>query len=183
MKLAVFAASKQFYDAGRSYQDAVRIGTFKDAFLRAKECGIDGLEPAICRPDELDVAELKSAMVETGMGVSMFGTAYWHGELGLELMNPDDKICEEALKMFKQALAIGSELGIPVGLGALRSGVHDTNRTVSWYTGRLVEICKDIARYSLTQNTCPRSLSLILKQGCNTSLNAAIPNQLKLFGT
>ena len=48
MKLAVFAASKQYYDLGRAYQDSVRIETFKDAFLRAKACGVDGLEPAIC---------------------------------------------------------------------------------------------------------------------------------------
>ncbi len=147
MKLAVFAASKQYYDLGHGYQDAVRIDTFKNAFLRAKANGVDGLEPAICRPEDLDVDELKRAMAETGMGISMLGTAYWRSELGLELLNPDDKISEKALKMFKQALKIGKEIGAPAGLGALRSGMHDDNRSLAWYTGRLVEICKDIADY------------------------------------
>lgn len=147
MKLAVFAASKQYYDLGHSYQDSVRIGTFREAFHWAKEHGVDGLEPAICRPAELDIQELKAAMAETGMGISMFGTSYWHSELGLELMNPDDRICAQALDMFKQALSLGKECGAPVGLGALRSGIHDDNHTVMWYTDRLVEICRDIADY------------------------------------
>lgn len=147
MKLAVFAASKQYYDLGHAYQDSVRIETFKDAFLRAKACGVDGLEPAICRPEELDVAELKSAMEQTGMGISMFGTSYWHSELGLELINPDDRICAEALCMFKRALKVGKECGAPVGLGALRSGIYDNNKPVAWHVDRLVDICRDIASY------------------------------------
>lgn len=143
MKLSAFAHYPSLKVDGQLTVDSV-----SQTMRRAVACGVTGLEYSASPVEELDVADIRKGMRETGAALSIIGSHYWVTGLGMNIISEDDAVAERSVKAFKAALEVGAQIGTPVALGQIRGNVPDTYKTVSYYEDKLVETLRDIAQYA-----------------------------------
>lgn len=147
MKLSAFACHHKLKTDGQ-----LLVHKPSETLLRAKQCGVEAIEYTCAPMDELDQADLKKGLAETGMKLSIIGSYYWVTSQNMSLMSKDQKVLDATLDTFKRALDLGAEIGTPVALGQIRGNLPDDCKPLSYHEDRLVEILKDIAAYAAKIN-------------------------------
>lgn len=101
---------------------AVR-GAFSDNLAFLKEAGFDGVELAVRDAAAFDGDALRRALEESGLEVSLVGTAPISYQDGLELCHPDAEARARALERLFGHVDFAGELGCPVNIGRFRGSL------------------------------------------------------------
>ena len=106
---------------------AVR-GAFGDNLTFLKDLGFDGVELATRDADAFDRGALRRALGESGLEVSLIGTAPISYQDELELCHPDAEVRARALKRLFGHIDLAAELGCPVNIGRFRGNLLEEGR-------------------------------------------------------
>lgn len=143
MKFSVFSAYPKLKVDCQFVVDRI-----SDTMRRAKACGVTGLEYSASPVDELDVADIKKGMAETGCEMSIIGSYYWVTGQNMSFLSENEDMAQKSVDTFKRALEVGAQVNCPIALGQIRGNVPDSYKPVAYYEDKLVEILKDIAGYA-----------------------------------
>ena len=110
---------------------AVR-GAFRDNLMFLKGLGFDGVELATRDAEAFDRDELRRTLEETGLDVSLIGTAPISYQDEIEICHADADVRAEAIERLFGHIDLGAELGCPVNIGRFRGNfLEDERRAAS----------------------------------------------------
>ena len=106
---------------------AVR-GAFRDNLMFLRDLGFDGVELATRDAEAFDRDELRRTLEETGLDVSLIGTAPISYQDEIEICHADADVRAVALERLFGHIDLGAELGCPVNIGRFRGNFLEDER-------------------------------------------------------
>jgi sugar phosphate isomerase/epimerase len=92
---------------------------------RAAQFGFDGVELALLRADEVNVAEMKRRLTSTGMEIPCISSGQVFAADGLYFTHPDEGAREEAVQRILGMIRVAAEFGAKVNTGRVRGLIHE----------------------------------------------------------
>lgn len=118
---------------------------FSSSLRKAAAFGYDGVELALLDRTQVDMAELKVLLAETGLAVPMVSTGQVFADAGDSFASADPDIRSRAERRFAGLMEIASELGALINVGRVRGSIAG-NGCLSEVESRVAEILERLAR-------------------------------------
>ena len=93
---------------------------FNSALPKAADCGYEGVELALRRPEDVDAEALNSLLQSTGLEVSAISTGQVFATDGLSLVHPRPEIRTAALASLAGLVRLAANFGRTVNIGRVR---------------------------------------------------------------
>lgn len=94
-------------------------GEPRQAFYLAAELGYDGVELHLRRPEDVNLADLRTLIAGTGLGVPTLGTGMAAGEDGLTFAHPDQAVRSQAVGRIEGHIRLAASVGSAVTIGLI----------------------------------------------------------------
>ena len=130
---------------------------FEESIRKAKDYGYDGVELALKRSQEVDVANLRRLLKQTGLEVSAISTGQVFAALGLYLTHEDKKKRQEAILVLKGLVTLASEFGRIVNIGRARGFYTDAQ------TNQEAEELFLTSLYDIAQEADKKGVSIVIE--------------------
>lgn len=115
MKLGIVLSSEP-----SSFSALLYKGEMEENIAKIKELGYDGVELAVCNPDLLNVAWLKSILNKNKLAVPAIQTGQVFLEDGLSFTDPDPGIRRKVIERIKSHIRLAEALNALIIIGLVR---------------------------------------------------------------
>ena len=120
--------------------------------------GYDGVELALARPNEVDVAGVKAMLGENGMGLSAVSSGRVFAEQKVWLTSADVAVRRKAVDILKGLIDLAAELGTQrVNIGRVRGFIAD-GEPAGLAEARFLDGIREVADHA-----APRAISIVLE--------------------
>jgi sugar phosphate isomerase/epimerase len=121
-------------------------GSLDETFARLSRYGYDGVELMTLDPGRLDREEVKRLAEKNNLRIALVCTGEIYGQLGLSLVDENEKVREEALERVRSIIDFAGFLGANINIGRVRGQYRDGVKREATCR-RAVEAFRDISRY------------------------------------
>jgi sugar phosphate isomerase/epimerase len=122
-------------------------GSLNETFARLSQYGYDGVELMTLDPAGLDWKEVKESAAKNNLEIALVCTGEIYGQLGLSLVDEDEKNRKEALKRVCDIIDFAGFLGANINIGRVRGQYRDDVKRKTTYR-RAVEAFRNISRHA-----------------------------------
>ncbi len=122
-------------------------GSFPEGIALARQYGYDCVEIHVADPDELNISELKAALLENKISVSALGTGRAYVNDGLSLIDDRENIRRGALERLLKFIDFAEILNCVVIVGCIRGNIPDRG-LYGKYEERLGNVLKIADEYA-----------------------------------
>ncbi len=112
---------------------------FSSSLRKAADFGYDGVELALLDRSQVDMADLKRLLSETGLEVPMISTGQVFAEAGDSFASTDPEVRAKAERRFAGLIEVAAEFGAFINVGRIR-GTVEANGSRSEVEARVAEI-------------------------------------------
>jgi 5-keto-L-gluconate epimerase len=123
---------------------------FATSIPRAAELGFEGVELALKRADEIDASDLKRILANNNIEVSCISTGQLYADGGLMLTHESVSQREQAIRIFKELIDLGSAFGQMVNIGRVRGMIG--NRNKEEVESMFIEVSRGLCDYAFQKN-------------------------------
>lgn len=122
-------------------------GGLSETFTRLSQYGYDGVELMTLDPGKLDWKEVKETAAKNDLEIALVCTGEIYGQLGLSLVDENEKIRKEALDRVCDIIDFAGFLGANINIGRVRGQYRDDVKRKITYR-RAVEAFRGISHHA-----------------------------------
>jgi len=97
----------------------------EENIIKAGEMGYDGVELAVRKTEEVDVAKIKRLIKKYNLQIIALGTGQIYGEEGLSFSSPNSDIRNKSIERTKRIIDIAKHLGASIIIGLIRGNINN----------------------------------------------------------